>query len=130
VRVDHIGIAVEDLESSIPFYQHVLGLNLERLEESPKHGVRAALFRVGETVIELLEPLNKESPVSKFLAKRRQGIHHLALEVSRIEEMLERLKSEDIAMIDDHPREGLEAKKVAFLHPKSSGKVLIELCEH
>jgi methylmalonyl-CoA epimerase len=130
VNVDHIGIAVEDLESSIPFFQHVLGLNLERFEESPKHGVRAALFRVEGTMIELLEPLNKESPVSRFLEKRGQGIHHLAFEVSDIEGMLERLKCEGIAMIDDHPREGLEAKKVAFLHPKSSGKVLIELCEH
>lgn len=130
VGLDHIGIAVEDLDSILPFYQQVLGLNLEKLEESKKHGIRVALFQVGGTMIELMEPLDKQSPVSRFLEKRGQGIHHLALEVSKIEEMLEKLKSEGITMIDDQPREGLEAKKVAFLHPKSSGKVLIELCEH
>lgn len=127
--LDHIGIAVEDLDSALPFYQQALGLDLEKLVKSEKHGIRVALFRVGGTMIELMEPLDKQSPLSKFLEKRGQGIHHLAFQVSRIEEMLEKLQRKGIEMIDDQPREGLEAKKVAFLHPASSGKVLIELCE-
>jgi methylmalonyl-CoA/ethylmalonyl-CoA epimerase len=128
--LSHIGIAVEDIYSTLPIFEQLLGLELEEIKESQQHKIKAALFKVGETKIELLEPLNNDSPISKFLKKRGQGIHHIAFKVDDIEKMLEQLKAKGVALIDEKPRVGIEGKKIAFLHPKDTSNVLIELCEH
>ena len=128
--LSHIGIAVKDIYSTLPIFERLLGLELEEIKESQQHKIKAALFKAGDTKIELLEPLNNDSPISKFLNKRGQGIHHIAFKVDNIEKMLEQLKVKGVALIDEKPRIGIEGKKIAFLHPKNTGNVLIELCEH
>ena len=125
----HIGIAVHSIAETLPFYTQTLGLKLETLKESKQHKIKAAMLTVGQTHIELIEPLNKENPIYKFLQKRGQGIHHIALKVDNIEETLTKLKKEGIALIDSEPRIGIEGGKIAFLHPKSTGNVLMELCQ-
>lgn len=128
-RLDHIGIAVHSIEDTMPIYTQLLGLKLEKLEDAKQHGIKAALLAVGEINIELIEPLDKESPISKFLEKRGQGIHHIAFKVDNIEKSLNELKAKGVALIDKKPRIGFEGGKIAFLHPKSTGNVLIELCQ-
>lgn len=127
--VDHIGVAVERIDDVLPFYEKALGLNLEEIKESKVNNVRGAILSAGGTRIELIEPLGKEGPLSNFLRKKGQGIHHIAFEVSDLEMMLKRLKKEGIALIDEKPRIGIKGAKIAFLHPKATGNVLIELCE-
>ncbi|MEE8632693.1 MAG: methylmalonyl-CoA epimerase [Candidatus Bathyarchaeia archaeon] len=127
--VDHIGVAVERIEDVLPFYEKALGLNLEEIKESKVNKVRGAILSAGRTRIELIEPLGKEGPLSNFLRKKGQGIHHIAFEVSNLEMMLKRLKKDGIALIDEKPRIGIKGAKIAFLHPKATGNVLIELCE-
>ncbi len=127
--VDHIGVAVERIDDVLPFYEKILGLNLEEIKESKVNNVRGAILSAGGTRIELIEPLGKEGPLSNFLRKKGQGIHHIAFEVSDLEMMLKRLKKEGIALIDEKPRIGIKGAKIAFLHPKATGNVLIELCE-
>lgn len=127
--VDHIGVAVERIEDVLPFYEKALGLNLEEIKESKVNKVRGAILSAGRTRIELIEPLGKEGPLSNFLRKKGQGIHHIAFEVSDLEMMLKRLKKDGIALIDEKPRIGIKGAKIAFLHPKATGNVLIELCE-
>lgn len=128
--LDHIAIAVKKIDESLSTYEHVLGLKLESLKEAEQHKIKAAFLTVGETSIELIEPLNKESPVSKFLEKRGKGIHHIAFKVDNIVKALKQLKNKDVILIDEKPRIGIEGGKIAFLHPKSTGNVLIELCEN
>lgn len=128
--LDHIGIAVNKIDDTLPIYEQLLGLKLEKLKEARQHKVKAALLAVGNMNIELIEPLGKESPVAKFLEKRGQGLHHLAFKVSNIEEMLQQLKAKGVALIDEKPRTGIEGGNIAFLHPKTTGNILIELCEH
>ncbi len=127
--LDHIGIAVHKIQDALPIYRQLLGLRLEQSKKAEDQGVRAALLTVGETCIELIEPLNAKSPISKFLEKRGQGIHHLAFRVDNLEEMLKHLKKSGLTLIDEKPRLGIEGGKIAFVHPKSTGDVLIELCE-
>lgn len=127
--VDHIGVAVERIDDVLPFYEKALGLNLEEIKESKVNKVRGAILSAGRTRIELIEPLGKEGPLSNFLRKKGQGIHHIAFEVSDLEMMLKRLKKDGIALIDEKPRIGIKGAKIAFLHPKATGNVLIELCE-
>ena len=127
--IDHIGVAVERIDDVLPFYEKTLGLNLEEIIESKVNKVRGAILCAGGTRIELIEPLGKEGPLSNFLRKKGQGIHHIAFEVSDLEMMLKRLKKEGIALIDEKPRIGIKGAKIAFLHPKATGNVLIELCE-
>jgi len=129
IGLDHVGIAVNRMDDVLPIYEELLGLKLKELRKSNQHKIKAAFFAVGETNIELIEPLDKESPVSKFLEKRGQGIHHVAFRVDNIEKMLKQLKAKGIVLIDEKPRTGIEGGKIAFLHPKSTGNVLIELCE-
>ncbi len=129
LELDHIGIAVNKVGDVLPVYEKLLGMKLEGLNESKPHKIKAALLAVGKTRVELLEPLDKESAVAKFLEKRGQGIHHLAFKVDNIEKTLEQLKAKGVALIDEKPRIGIEGGKIAFLHPKSTGDVLIELCE-
>lgn len=129
-RIDHIGIAVESLEASVPFYRDVLGLESLGVEEVPSQKVRVAMFAVGEARIELLEPTSPDSPIAGFLEKRGQGIHHIAYGVDSASSEVERLTGLGVDMIDKAPRPGAGGSMIAFIHPKSSGKVLTELCEH
>jgi methylmalonyl-CoA/ethylmalonyl-CoA epimerase len=117
------------LSDILPIYEKLLGLKLERLEESKQHGIKAAVLAAGEVHIELLAPLDEESTISRFLEKRGPGIHHVAFKVENIEEMLSQLKNKGVRLIDERPRIGIEGGKIAFVHPKSTGNVLIELCE-
>lgn len=128
-RLDHIGIAVHSIEDTLPIYVQLLGLKLEKLEDAKQHGIKAALLAVGEIKIELMEPSDKETPISKFLEKRGQGMHHISFRVDNIEKALDELKAKGVALIDEKPRVGFEGGKIAFLHPKSTGNVLIELCQ-
>jgi len=127
--LDHIGIAVRKLGEALPLYESVLGLKVSGVHELKEHGVRVAFLNVGETRIELLEPIDEESPIARFIKKRGEGIHHIALKVANIEAILRRLKERGIILVDEKPRAGAESMKIAFIHPKSTRNVLIELCE-
>jgi len=128
-KINHIGIAVNSLDTSIPFYRDLLGMAFEGTEEVADQKVRVAFLAVGESRIELLEPTAPESPIARFLEKNGEGIHHLAYQVDDLEAALARLKSEGVRLIDDAPRAGAHGTRIAFLHPKASGGVLTELCE-
>jgi len=127
--LDHLAIAVNNLDEALEIYERMLGWKLEKIQVVEQQRVKAALLRVGHTKIELLEPTDPESAVAKFLEKRGEGIHHIALSVSDIESHLKELKEKGIALIDEKPRIGMEDRKIAFLHPKSLRNVLIELVE-
>ena len=127
--ISHVGVAVKDLESRVAFYRDILGLELIHEEVVADQKVRAAMLRLGESTLELLSPTDETSPVAKFLAKRGEGIHHLALSVTDIEARLEELAAAGVRLIDRSPRAGAHGKKVAFIHPESTGGVLLELCE-
>ncbi|HMS72631.1 MAG TPA: methylmalonyl-CoA epimerase [Baekduia sp.] len=128
-RIDHIGIAVDDLDAAINLYENVLGMKLVHRETVTEQGVDAVLFDVGENHVELLAPIGEDTPVGKFLAKNGPGLHHVAYQVSNIEDTLESLKSDGIRLIDETPRTGIRGSRVAFVHPKSSGAVLTEIVE-
>jgi len=128
--IDHIGIAVESLEKSIPFYRDILGLKFLGIEEVPSQKVRVGMFSVGESRIELLEPTSSDSPIAKAIEKRGQGMHHIAYSVENAASEVDSLKNKGVKMIDNFPREGAGGTKIAFIHPAASGKVLTELCEH
>lgn len=128
-KVDHIGIAVSDLEKAISFYRDQLGVDFMGTEVVDEQKVKVAFLPVGESKIELLEPTDPAGPVGKFIEKKGEGVHHLSFRVSNIEEKLEQLKEKGVALIDEKPRYGAGGAKIAFLHPKSTGGVLIELCE-
>ncbi len=127
--VDHVAIAVESLQKAQAFYEEVLGIPPEGIEEVPGQGVRVAFFQVGSLRIELLEPTGPESPVAKFLEKRGPGMHHLAFRVEDLEKELARLEAAGVRLIDRKPRPGARGSRIAFLHPKDSGGVLVELCQ-
>jgi len=128
-HIEHIGIAVENLNAAISFYENVLGLKCYRIEEVPDQKVKTAFFMVGQTKIELLASTDPEGPVGKFIEKRGQGIHHIAFAVEKIEEKLKFAADSGIRLIDTYPRKGAEGLNIAFLHPKSTFGVLTELCE-
>jgi len=127
-RIDHVGIAVRNLEEAIKVWEG-LGLKVEEVEEVPEQKVRTAIIHVGESRIELLEPTAEDSPIAKFIAKRGEGIHHIALGVDNIEEHLKKLKEEGYRLIDEEPRIGAGGAKIAFVHPKAVTGVLLELCQ-
>jgi len=127
--LNHVAIAVNNLNEAMEVYERQLGLKLEKTQMVEQQRVKAALLRAGETKIELLEPTDKESTVAKFLEKRGEGVHHIALSVSDIEGHLSELKQKGIALIDEKPRVGMEGGKIAFIHPKSTRNVLLELVE-
>ncbi|MEW5786094.1 MAG: methylmalonyl-CoA epimerase [Bacillota bacterium] len=129
-KIEHIGIAVRDLEQSLQFYRDILGLECKGTEEVPEQKVRVAFLPVGESKVELLESTDPGSNVAKFIESKGEGIHHLAFRVSNLEEKLARLKEQGVRLIDEKPRRGAGGGVVAFLHPKSTGGVLLELCEH
>lgn len=126
--IDHIAIAVHSLEESLPFYRDSLGLEFLGYEDVPSQKVRVGLLQVGHSRIELLEPTSPDSPISKFLETRGPGLHHMALGTTRLQDRLDGLKAGGVRLIDETVRTGAEGKEIAFLHPKSSGGVLLELC--
>jgi len=127
--IEHIGIAVSDLEKAIAFYEQTFGLKCYKIEEVKDQKVRTAFFKIDKTKIELLEPTDPEGPVGKFIEKRGEGIHHIAFAVDNLEEQLSVAEDKGIPLIDKIPRKGAEGMKIAFLHPKSTFGVLTELCE-
>ncbi len=127
-KIDHIGIAVESLEESKKIFQ-LLGLQFKGEEEVEDQKVKVAFFQIGEVNIELLEPTSDDSPIKKFLEKKGQGIHHIAYNSDNIEKDLKKFEDEGIALIDKTPRIGAHNKKIAFLHPKSTAKILTEICQ-
>lgn len=126
--IDHIAIAVNSLSEALPFYQELLGLELKGIENVPDQQVRVAFLQAGPTKIELLEPTSDASPISKFLAKRGPGLHHIALATEDVASKLEHLKQAGARLIDQEPKTGAAGKQIAFVHPKASSGVLLELC--
>lgn len=130
MRIDHIGIATNGIEEAARFYRESLGLQCEQVEEVHSQKVRVAMLPLGESRIELLEPTADDSPISRFLAKRGPGIHHVAVRVESIQSALANLKQKGARLIDENPRPGAGGCLVAFVHPSSTGGVLLELVEH
>ncbi len=128
-KIDHIGIAVKSIEDSLPYYQDVLGMEYLGSEEVVEQKVRVAFLRIGESKFELLEPTSDDSPVAKFIEKRGGGIHHIAVSVDSIEEALEKHREMDSRLIDNESRTGAHNMRIAFVHPKSTSGVLLELCQ-
>ncbi len=128
-HIEHIGIAVKNLEESIKFYEEVLGLECYNIEEVTDQKVRTAFFMVGQTKVELLESTDPEGPIGKFIEKKGEGVHHMAFAVKGIEDALAKMDEKGIRLIDKNPRKGAEGLDIAFLHPKSTHGVLMELCE-
>ena len=126
-RIAHVGIALASIDSQLPFFRDVLGMPPVELADSD--GARIAAVAAGESLVELLEPENEDSPIGKFLARRGPGIHHICFAVDDLDEMLSRCRSAGVELIDETPRIGAEGKRIAFLHPRSTGGVLIELSE-
>ncbi len=128
VGVDHVGVAVKNLDEAVCLYRDVLGFKFEGFHVLIERKVKVAFFSTdGEAQIELLEPLGDDSPIAKFLQSRGEGVHHLAVKVDDIEAVLEEFKRKGVTLIDDKPRIGAEGKKVAFVHPKSTKGMLLEL---
>ena len=128
-RIDHIGVAVTDLDAAIALYEQTYGMALVHRETVTEQGVEAVLLDVGENHVELLAPLGDDTPVGKFLAKKGPGIHHVAYQVADIDATLEALKGAGMRLIDETPRIGIRGSRVAFVHPASSGSVLTEIVE-
>jgi len=130
MKIDHIGIATGGIAEVANFYREALGLKVEEIEEVAEQKVRVAMLPIGESRIELLEPTTDDSPISKFLAKRGPGIHHVAIQVENIRESLRKMKEGGARLIDEEPRTGAGGCLVAFVHPSSTGGVLVELVEN
>ena len=129
LKIEHIGIAVKDLESANELYKNILGSEHYKTESVESEGVETSFFKVGESKIELLKASNPDSPIAKFIEKRGEGIHHIAFEVDDILKEIERLKDLGFKVINEIPKKGADNKMVCFVHPKSSNGVLIELCQ-
>ena len=128
-KIDHIGIAVKNLEESLKFYENVLGLKSSGTEVVEEQKVKVAFLPTGDSEVELLEPTSSDSPIAKFIEKNGEGIQHMAYKVDDIEEAIAKMKELGMRMIDEKPRYGAGGAKIAFCHPKSTGGVLIELCQ-
>ena len=129
LKIDHLGIAVNSIEDGKNFWSGMLGLEFEGAETVEEQKVTTAFFPVGESEVELLESTAPDGPVAKYIEKRGQGIQHVAFRVENIEEALEELKAKGVKLIDETPRKGAGGAKIAFLHPKATNGVLVELCE-
>jgi methylmalonyl-CoA epimerase len=130
VKIDHIGIAVKSLGEAAALYENALGLKVSAYDQVDEQGVRVAMLNIGESRIELLEPTGPESPIEKFMTKRGEGIHHIAITVDDIEKALERLKAAGVRLVDNEPRRGAHNTRTAFVHPSSTHGVLLELVQH
>ncbi|NLP51557.1 methylmalonyl-CoA epimerase [Bacillus sp. RO1] len=128
-NVNHIGIAVSSIETALPFYTETLGLTFEAVEHVAEQRVRVAFINAGNCKLELLEPTSPDSPVAKFIEKRGEGIHHVALSVDSIEDRIQEMVEKGIPMIDKQSRIGAGGANIAFMHPKASNGVLVEFCE-
>lgn len=128
-HIEHIGIAVANLDEAIQFYENALGLKCYKIEEVQDQKVKTAFFQVGQTKIELLESTAADGPIGKYIEKKGEGIHHMAFAVKGIEKQLAEAAEKGVQLIDKTPRKGAEGLDIAFLHPKSTRGVLIELCE-
>ncbi|MDZ4164970.1 MAG: methylmalonyl-CoA epimerase [Smithellaceae bacterium] len=129
IKIDHIGIAVESIERALGFYGDALGLKLEGEEVVAGQHVKTAFLPTGDTEIELLESLDPDGPIGKFIEKKGEGIHHIAWEVEDIDAALQELKGKGVRLIDPEPRPGAGGKRIAFIHPKDTFGVLVELCQ-
>lgn len=129
-KIAHIGIAVTNLEQSLPFYTETLGLSLEGVEEIESEGVKVAFLKIGESRIELLEPLNDTSPIKRYIDSKGEGVHHIALEVDDIHDRVATFNANGIKMINEQPKRGAGDSLIAFIHPKAAHGVLYEMCEH
>jgi methylmalonyl-CoA/ethylmalonyl-CoA epimerase len=127
-HIEHLGIAVKNLEESIGYYEKVLGLKCYNIEEVRDQKVKTAFFKVGQTKIELLESTSPDGPIGKFIEKKGEGIHHIAFAVDQLEDALADAQSKGVQLIDEKPRKGAEGLDIAFLHPRSTHGVLTELC--
>lgn len=128
-KIEHIGIAVKSIATSNEIFEKLFGTPAYKTEEVESEGVKTSFFMCGPNKIELLEATNENSPIAKFLEKKGEGIHHIAFDVDDIEAEIERLKNEDFIVLNETPKKGADNKLVAFLHPKSTNGVLIELCQ-
>ena len=128
-HIEHIGIAVKNLNDAISFYEKAFGLKCYNIEEVKEQKVKTAFFMVGQTKIELLESTDPEGPIGKFIEKKGEGIHHMAFAVKNLEQALQEVEQNGVTLIDKTPRKGAEGLDIAFLHPKSTFSVLTELCE-
>ncbi|MBU8881709.1 methylmalonyl-CoA epimerase [Kaistella sp. DKR-2] len=129
MKIEHLGIAVKSLETSDRLFSRLLGKEFYKQEAVEREGVKTSFYEVGESKIELLEATNADSPISKFIDKKGEGIHHIAFGVENIAFEIERLKKEGFMFISEEPKEGADNKLVVFLHPKSTNGVLVELCQ-
>ncbi|MBF6627748.1 MAG: methylmalonyl-CoA epimerase [Proteiniphilum sp.] len=129
-HIEHIGIAVRSIDEQLPYYEGVLGLKCYNIETVEDQKVKTAFFKVGQTKIELLEPTSDESTIAKFIEKRGEGIHHIAYATTDVNEALKEVEAKGVRLIDQQARAGAEGLRIAFLHPKTTGSVLTELCEH
>ncbi len=127
--LNHIGIAVRSLDDQKAFYGDTLGAEFEGIEDVPSQKVKVAFYKLNDVRLELLEPTDPESPIAKFIEKRGEGLHHMAFTVDDLQTRIDELKSEGLRMIDETPRPGAHHMQIAFIHPKSSGGVLTELCQ-
>ncbi len=128
-KIDHIGIAVRSLESALKTYSTGLGLEADHIEEVPDQKTRVAMIRLGEARLELLEALEEDSPIGKFIARRGEGLHHICFQVENLSKTLRRLKRAGVRLIDEVPRRGANNCLIAFIHPTSASGVLVELSE-
>lgn len=129
IKVEHIGIAVKSLQTSNELFKKLFGSEAYKIEEVKSEGVSTSFFKMGETKIELLEATNENSAIAKFIAKKGEGVHHIAFGVEDIRSEMSRLKQEGFELLMDEPKEGADNKLVCFLHPKSTNGVLVELCQ-
>jgi len=129
MKIDHIGIAVRDIQNSLKFYRDILGLEFNGTEELKDRGLQVAFLQIGESEIELLKPISEDSTIYKFIEKKGEGIHHIALEVDDLDDKVDEIK-ESGAKIIGKPSSGAGGKKIVFIHPKSTSGVLMELCQH
>lgn len=128
-NLEHIGIATDNLETAIPLYEKLLNTACYKQEEVASEGVRTAFFKTGEAKIELLEGFTEDSAITKFVAKKGNGLHHIAFEVEDIYQEMERLRQNGFQLLNEKPKAGADNKLVCFVHPKSAGGVLVELCQ-
>jgi len=129
LTLNHIALAVKNISDSLKIWQELFGFELLKIVDVPEQKVKVAILELGDVHIELLEPLNPESTVAKFIEKKGEGLHHLAFEVEDIEQVLRELKDSGVKLIDEKPRKGAMDSKIAFIHPSSTGGVLVEICE-
>jgi methylmalonyl-CoA epimerase len=130
MNIDHIGIAVKSLADAVKVYEEIIGLKVSGYDQVDDQGVRVAMLPIGDSRIELLEPISPDSPIEQFMTKRGEGIHHIAVRVDNIEEALARFKAAGARLIDSTPRIGAHNTRIAFIHPASTHGVLLELVEH